>query len=91
MMNALQVHSRMGGAASHQILPIPTPAKDEIRVKVKFAALDTRAKAVLAKDFNGVFIMPWHYDGTVDAVGADVTTRKIGDDVFGSVEPKETK
>lgn len=67
---------------------------------MKYAALDTGTEAVLDNDFNAKFIhdckvkpliIGWHYAGTINAVGAEKTSFKVGDDVYGFLDydPKQ--
>lgn len=67
---------------------------DEIMVKVKYSALDTALDAVIQKTWTGGFVHKttdplfcgWHFSGTVEATGANVTDFSIGDDVFGHLQ-----
>merc|ERR1712226_1731456 len=63
-------------------------------VKVKYSALDTALDAVIQKTWTGGFVHKttdplfcgWHFSGTVEATGANVTDFSIGDDVFGHLQ-----
>lgn len=76
-------------------VPKPIPAKDEIVVKVKFSALDTATEPVISKEFPVAYLLHklknplylgYHYSGTIDAVGSQVSDLKEGDDVFGFLQ-----
>lgn len=98
-MRAMQVFT--DGSPSQKVeVATPTPAANQVRVKVSFAALDTGTEAVLSRDFNATFIhdtkitpliIGWHYAGTIDEVGTSVENLKVGDEVFGFLDydPKQ--
>ena len=93
------------GSGDHTVvqIPKPVPAKDEVLVRVKCSALDTAHQAVLQKEMSAYFIhnlntkaplhLGYHYAGTVEAVGADVTDLPKGTDIFGFLqyEPSQTQ
>jgi NADPH:quinone reductase-like Zn-dependent oxidoreductase len=80
----------------HSVINIqtPTPAHDGILIKVKYSALDTALDACLNKEIMGYFVhklkeplyLGYHYAGTVEAIGSDVTDMGIGTDVFGHLQ-----
>ncbi|TGM59684.1 NAD(P)-dependent alcohol dehydrogenase [Leptospira meyeri] len=74
---------------------IPTPKKDEIRIKIYNTAVNSgdwrirKADPKLAKLYFGIFrpkqpILGISIAGVVDSLGANVTKFKVGDKVFGS-------
>lgn len=73
----------------------PVPAKDEVVVKVKFSALDTALQPIIDKQIPVAYILHkvkdplylgYHYSGTVDAVGSQVSGLKEGEEVFGFLQ-----
>ena len=70
-------------------LPLPTPGRGEVRVRVVASALNPADYKVLLGTMkflhgrNRPLVVGYDFSGTVDAVGPDVTERSIGDEVFG--------
>ncbi|TIT36391.1 MAG: NADP-dependent oxidoreductase [Mesorhizobium sp.] len=68
-------------------LPDPTPKAGEVLVRVKAAGINPVDGAVRAGYYpllgEPPFILGWDISGTVEALGAGVTSFKVGDDVFG--------
>ena len=67
--------------------PDPTPKAGEVLVRVKAAGINPVDGAVRAGYFpllgEPPFILGWDISGSVEALGAGVTSFKIGDEVFG--------
>lgn len=69
----------------------PTPQTDEVLVKVQFSALDTALEPVIQKTFVGSMLHKktdplfcgWHFSGTVEKTGANVSGFESGMQVFG--------
>ncbi|AZO53214.1 MAG: NADP-dependent oxidoreductase [Mesorhizobium sp.] len=68
-------------------LPDPSPKAGEVLVRVKAAGINPVDGAVRAGNYpllgEPPFILGWDISGTVEALGAGVTSFKVGDDVFG--------
>jgi NADPH:quinone reductase-like Zn-dependent oxidoreductase len=70
-------------------VPMPTPGRGEVRVRVAVSALNPADYKVLLGTLKVVhartrpLIVGYDFSGTVDAVGADVTSVSVGDEVFG--------
>jgi NADPH:quinone reductase-like Zn-dependent oxidoreductase len=72
-------------------LPVPAPAAGEVRVRVDHAAVNPADHKVLSGAFAGRFlharsvplVVGYDFSGTVDAIGAGVTSVGEGDEVFG--------
>ncbi|TPK44212.1 NADP-dependent oxidoreductase [Mesorhizobium sp. B2-5-4] len=68
-------------------LPDPTPRAGEVLVRVKAAGINPVDGAVRAGNYpllgEPPFILGWDISGTVEALGAGVTSFKVGDEVFG--------
>jgi NADPH:quinone reductase-like Zn-dependent oxidoreductase len=70
-------------------LPLPTPGRGEVRVRVVASALNPADYKVLLGTMkflhgrNRPLVVGYDFSGTVDAVGPGVTERSIGDEVFG--------
>jgi len=75
-------------------VPKPTVSDDGVLVKVKCSALGTTLEYVLSGSWVGYFVharskpllLGWHYSGTVEEVGRNVTDLKVGDSVFGHLQ-----
>lgn len=75
-------------------IPKPKPQEDEVLIKVKYSALDTALDEVIGNTIVGgllhkqtdPLLCGWHYSGVVEAVGAEVSEFKIGDDVYGNLQ-----
>ena len=67
--------------------PDPSPKAGEVLVRVKAAGINPVDGAVRAGHFpllgEPPFILGWDISGTIEALGPDVTSLKIGDAVFG--------
>jgi NADPH:quinone reductase-like Zn-dependent oxidoreductase len=67
--------------------PDPTPKAGEVLVRVKAAGINPVDGAVRAGYFpllgEPPFILGWDISGSVEALGAGVTSLEIGDEVFG--------
>jgi NADPH:quinone reductase-like Zn-dependent oxidoreductase len=72
----------------------PVPKDNEVLIKVYAATVNRtdcgilRAEPFIARFFTGIFkpkqpILGTEFAGTIEAVGKDVTSRKVGEDVFG--------
>ncbi len=76
-----------------QEIPTPEPGAGEVRVRVEAAAVNPADLKVLAWKDGGAFLHSKHtplvvgydFSGSVDAVGAGVTDRRVGDAVLGFV------
>jgi NADPH2:quinone reductase len=70
-------------------IPAPEPAAGQVRVKVRAAAIHPVDLAIRAGAFADLlparpnYVLGWDVAGTVDAVGAGVTTFRPGDAVVG--------
>ena len=72
-------------------IPMPTPARGEVRVKVIAAAVNAGEEKVLSGDFVGRFlhaktsplVLGWDFAGTIDALGEGVTDLDEGTAVWG--------
>jgi NADPH:quinone reductase-like Zn-dependent oxidoreductase len=70
-------------------LPLPTPGRGEVRVRVVASALNPADYKVLLGKMkflhgrNRPLVLGYDFSGTVDAVGPDVSGRSVGDEVFG--------
>ena len=70
-------------------VPLPTPGRGEVRVRVVASALNPADYKVLLGTMkflhgrNRPLIVGYDFSGTVDAVGPEVTARSVGDEVFG--------
>jgi NADPH:quinone reductase-like Zn-dependent oxidoreductase len=70
-------------------LPLPTPGRGEVRVRVVASALNPAdykvllGKMKLLHGRNRPLVVGYDFSGTVDAVGPDVSERSVGDEVFG--------
>jgi len=91
-MQAVQAHDYGGpDVLVLEQAPVPEPKNDEVLIRVKAAGVnpaDWKMRAGLFKGFSQL-PFPWtpgfEAAGTVEAVGADVTTFHKGQDVYGSV------
>jgi NADPH:quinone reductase-like Zn-dependent oxidoreductase len=89
------VYNRYGEFSELQLIEIdePAPANNEVVVRVKAAAinpldwklLEGQLKFLTGKKFPRS--MGIEFSGTVDKIGASVRNFKIGDKVFGMLEP----
>ena len=91
-MQAIRAHARGGPERLHlEPAPIPIPAQGEVLVEVRAAAI-TYDELLWDESWtrNGLDrtpIIPSHeVSGTVAALGATVTDRSIGEDVYGLIE-----
>jgi NADPH:quinone reductase-like Zn-dependent oxidoreductase len=97
MMKAV-VHTKYGPADVQHIedIPVPTPAADELLVKVHATTVNRTdsgfrtGRPIIVRPFSGFFrprrrVLGSELAGEVVAVGADVTRFTVGDRVFGSV------
>ncbi|UOQ72700.1 NADP-dependent oxidoreductase [Hymenobacter cellulosilyticus] len=73
-------------------LPTPTPAATDVLLRVQALSVNpVDAKSTEGKAMYGHFkdeqplILGWDVAGTVEAVGAEVTTLQPGDEVFGMI------
>src|ERR1700678_2273256 len=70
-------------------VPMPTPGRGEVRVRVVASALNPADFKVILGTLkflharNRPLIVGYDFSGTVDAVGTSVTGISVGDDVFG--------
>jgi len=97
MMKRIQ-YENYGGPEVMRIADfnLPTPGKDEVGVRVKFAAINPidwklragQMKIVTGKAFPRA--MGMDFSGTVVSVGPGVTRLKVGDPVFGLARFKES-
>ncbi|WP_219222658.1 NADP-dependent oxidoreductase [Pedobacter antarcticus] len=83
-----------GGIQNLQLteLPIPNPRRDEVLIKVKAISINpvdfkTRAGFALYDSLKDIdpLILGWDISGKVISAGSEVTTFKIGDEVFGMI------
>ncbi|CAB9511967.1 furan-3-one reductase [Seminavis robusta] len=85
---------KFGGAYSTVEIPKPTPANDEVLVKVIYSALDTAHDACINKEMMGYFThalkeplyLGYHYSGIIEATGSDVNDIAKGAEVFGHLQ-----
>ena len=69
--------------------PLPTPGRDEVRVRVVASALNPADYKVILGTLkflharNRPLIVGYDFSGTIDAIGPDVTAFGVGDEVFG--------
>jgi len=70
-------------------LPLPTPGRGEVRVRVIASALNPADYKVVLGTLkflharNRPLVVGYDFSGTVDAVGPDAAGFSVGDDVFG--------
>ncbi len=91
-MQAVRAHDYGGpDVLVHEQAPLPEPKNDEVLIRVKAAGVnpaDWKMRAGLYKGFSQL-PFPWtpglEAAGTVEAVGADVTTYHKGQDIYGIV------
>jgi len=90
------------GNADHQVvrITIPSVGPEEILVEVHYAAIDTAYESIVKKDMVSGYIRDmkhspivpaYHVCGSVVSIGSRVTTRSVGEIVFGFLEyfPKQ--
>ena len=69
--------------------PLPTPGRDEVRVRVVASALNPADYKVLLGSLkflharNRPLIVGYDFSGTIDAVGPNVSAFSVGEEVFG--------
>jgi NADPH:quinone reductase-like Zn-dependent oxidoreductase len=88
-------YDRFGGpdVVELQQVAVPEPAPGEVRVEVVAASINPVDWKLLRGDFSwlrpriSVRRLGCDFAGRVQAVGANVTAWRVGDEVFGSLEP----
>src|SRR6266700_1859481 len=90
-MKAVRIHTYGGSEAlAYEDAPHPEIADDEVLIKVHAAAVNPSDWKVRAGYFQGMADLPlpltlgFDLSGVVTAIGKDVTTRAIGDAVYGN-------
>jgi len=69
--------------------PLPTPGRDEVRVRVVASALNPADFKVILGTLkflharNRPLIVGYDFSGAIDAIGPDVSAFAVGDEVFG--------
>lgn len=88
-MKAVRVHEYGGPEVlKYEDAPKPTPAADEVLIRVHAAGLnpvDWKVRAGLAKgrlNYKMPFIPGWDVSGVVEAVGSGAKRLKVGDEVY---------
>lgn len=92
-MKAVRIHQYGSPKVlSYEDAPIPTIGADDVLVRVHAAGVNpvdwkTRQGQGMAGRYNNLFplIVGWDVSGVVEAVGANVTSLQVGDEVFGMV------
>lgn len=94
-MKAIQFQFK---SSKHTIVdaPKPTPAEDEVLVKVHYSALDHTHRGVINREMLGYFthtsstktplFMGYHFSGVVEATGRQVDDFPKGSEVFGHLQ-----
>lgn len=80
-----------GGSKMIEIPMARSPMKNQVRIKVVCAAIDTGVDAIIKNQFDGKFlhsgkaplVLGWHFSGTIESIGEGVTEFKVGDAVWG--------
>jgi NADPH2:quinone reductase len=81
----------LGQPGSIHELPVPDPAEGQVRVRVAAAGLNPFDNAVVQgylkerMEHRFPLVPGMDGSGTIEAVGAGVSARSVGDEVFGSV------
>jgi NADPH2:quinone reductase len=77
--------------AARDDLPVPTPAGNEVLVRVHASSVNPVDNAIAAGVLSGMFehefpvVLGRDYAGVVEQVGANVTRYAVGDEVYGFV------
>lgn len=89
-MQAVTVSSFGGPDVLHLAdIPVPEPGPNQVRIKVHAAAIHPVDLAIRAGTFTQLlpdqphYVLGWDLAGTIDTVGAQVTTFRPGDTVIG--------
>jgi len=92
-MKAIRIHQYGGPEVLAQVeMPRPAPGANEVLIKVQATSVnpfDWKVRAGYMKDFLPLTFpatLGWDVSGTVEAVGADVTLFKRGDEVYTRLE-----
>lgn len=88
-MKAVRIHTYGGPVVlTYEDVPLPTIADDDVLIRVHAAAVnpvDWKIREGHLQSFLPYqlpLILGWDVSGVVEAVGADVTTFKLGDEVY---------
>jgi len=88
-MKAIRIHGYGGPEVlQYEDVVVPTPAAGELLIKVQAASINPLDWKTRAGYLKGLFphtlpfILGWDASGVVEAVGADVTKFKKGDEVY---------
>jgi NADPH:quinone reductase len=90
-MRAFTLDSFDAPAALRDDLPAPTPADDDVLVRVHASSVNAVDAAIVAGMLRGMFehelpvVLGRDYAGVVERVGAGVTRYSAGDEVYGFV------
>lgn len=90
-MRAFTLNSFDGPPALSADLPAPSPADDEVLVRVHASAVNPVDAAIAAGQLKAMFehefpaVLGRDYAGVVEQVGAGVTSYTAGDEVFGFI------
>jgi NADPH:quinone reductase-like Zn-dependent oxidoreductase len=92
-MKAIRIHQYGGPEVLAQVeMPRPAPGANEVLIKVRATSVnpfDWKVRAGYMKDFLPLTFpatLGWDVSGTVEAVGAEVTRFKRGDEVYTRLE-----
>jgi NADPH:quinone reductase-like Zn-dependent oxidoreductase len=92
-MKAVQIHEYGGpDVLIYEEAPRPTPAADEVLVRVHAAAVnpvDWKVRQGYLKDYMALplpFIVGWDFSGVIEALGKNVRNFREGEAVFGREE-----
>ena len=93
-MNAVRLHGYGGPEVLVQEqVPVPKPGPGQIRIRVKGSSinpLDTRMRSGEVRNIYPAWFpdtVGYSISGVVDAVGAQVMSRKVGEEVYGINNP----
>jgi NADPH:quinone reductase-like Zn-dependent oxidoreductase len=93
-MKAVRIHE-FGGpeVLKYEDAPKPTPAADEVLIKVHASGvnpIDLKIRAGHAKGkfpVNFPLILGWDFSGEIEEVGSDIMNFRKGDEVYGRPDP----
>ncbi|MEO7120396.1 MAG: NADP-dependent oxidoreductase [Ginsengibacter sp.] len=93
-MKAVRIHE-FGGpeVLKYEDAPKPTPAADEVLVKVHASGVNPIDWKIRAGHAKGKFpvkfplILGWDFSGEIEEVGGDIIIFRVGDEVYGRPDP----